>query len=355
MRFRFNNVAIESLGYTLPPEVWTSDEIEQRLEPVYERLKLPKGRLELMTGIRERRFWPADYQPSAAAAKAGEAALAKSSIKRNGISLLINASVCRDRLEPATASYVHGLLKLDASTQVLDISNACLGFCNAMVLAGSMIESGQIDSALIVSGENGRPLMDWTLARLLVPEVTRKSFKPYFANLTIGAGAVAAVLCNRKLINTNRSDNFITLDAGVALTDSYSNELCEGGTAGPDGLQMMTDSEALLAAGVDLAGRTWTEFCEHTMLRADDISRIVCHQVGKQHQRALLEQLGIPLDKDFPTYQTLGNVGSVSLPLTLAMTLEQGAVHCGDAVAGLGIGSGLCCMMLKFAISNGAS
>ena len=61
---KFQNVYVEALGYTIPREIWTSSEIEQRLLPIYERLKLPAGRLELMTGIRERRFWPAGTRPS---------------------------------------------------------------------------------------------------------------------------------------------------------------------------------------------------------------------------------------------------------------------------------------------------
>ena len=43
----YSNVCIESLGYTLPEEIWTSEQIEQRLKPLYQRLKLPEGRLEL--------------------------------------------------------------------------------------------------------------------------------------------------------------------------------------------------------------------------------------------------------------------------------------------------------------------
>ncbi len=53
---RYQHVCIESLGYTLPDEIVTSDEIEARLSPLYERLRLPQGRLELITGIRERRI-----------------------------------------------------------------------------------------------------------------------------------------------------------------------------------------------------------------------------------------------------------------------------------------------------------
>ena len=65
MRVRYENVCLEAFGYDLPDEIVTTDELERRLEPLYRRLRLPTGRLELMTGIRERRFFPGDMPPSA--------------------------------------------------------------------------------------------------------------------------------------------------------------------------------------------------------------------------------------------------------------------------------------------------
>ena len=61
---RYENVCLETLAYTLPDEVVTSAQVEAQLEPLYRRLKLPEGRLELMTGIAQRRFWPASVLPS---------------------------------------------------------------------------------------------------------------------------------------------------------------------------------------------------------------------------------------------------------------------------------------------------
>ena len=69
---RFEHVCIESIAVALPEESWTSAAIEERLRPLYERLRLPFGRLELMSGIRERRFWPRGTRPSDASAAAGK-------------------------------------------------------------------------------------------------------------------------------------------------------------------------------------------------------------------------------------------------------------------------------------------
>src|SRR3954468_22457618 len=164
---RFDDVCIESLAAVLPDEVWTSAQIEEQLRPLYERLKLPVGRLELMTGIRERRMWPAGTRPSDASAAAGRAVLAKSALRAEQVELFIHAAVSRDMLEPATASFAHRKIGLPATTHIFDVSNACLGFLNSLTVAAGMIESGQIRSALVVAGENSRPLVEQTLQTLL--------------------------------------------------------------------------------------------------------------------------------------------------------------------------------------------
>ena len=164
------------MAVELPDEVWSSELLEEKLAPVYSRLKLPQGRLELMTGIRERRFWSRPTLPSAASAMAGKKAMEKAGTRPEDIDLLIHSAVCRDRLEPSTAAYVHGLLGLTQRTMIFDVSNACLGFLNAMAVAANMIESGQIRRALICSGENGRPLVENTIAKLNSDEtLTRNS------------------------------------------------------------------------------------------------------------------------------------------------------------------------------------
>ncbi|PAW82885.1 MAG: 3-oxoacyl-ACP synthase III, partial [Opitutia bacterium Tous-C8FEB] len=85
----FRDVCLESLATALPEEELTSAEIERRLEPLYTRLRLPAGRLELMTGIRSRRMWPPGTRASAASAAAGRAALARSGIAPSQVELFI--------------------------------------------------------------------------------------------------------------------------------------------------------------------------------------------------------------------------------------------------------------------------
>jgi 3-oxoacyl-[acyl-carrier-protein] synthase III len=338
---KFEKVRITATSRLKPPVTLTSAEIEAHLAPVYDQLGLPEGRLELMTGIECRHFWEDDRLPSAAGIEAGKALLAESGVKPDSIDLLVHCGVCRDRLEPATAAYVHGGLGLSASCQIFDVSNACLGFVNAMLMAGGLIESGQIRHALLVSGENGKPLLDHTLRELLGGSFTRKTIKPYFANLTIGAGAAAMLLSAE---TESLSAGKPRLLGGVVRTDSAANVLCQGDRAEAGGLQMLTEAEALLDAGLNLAEHTWKDF--RTEFSDQEIACTVCHQVGRTHQRKLLERLSLPLASDVATYPYMGNVGSVSLPFTLDVALREGRLLEGERAGLLGIGSGLSCAML---------
>ncbi len=339
---KFAHACIESLATVLPDEIWTSEQIEDRLRPVYERLKLPAGRLELMTGIKARRMWPAGTRPSDASAAAGRAVLKNSFFKADQIEAFIHCAVSRDMLEPATASFAHHKIGLGPRAQVFDLSNACLGFLNGLVTLGAMIDAGQIRCGMVVAGENGRPLVEQTLQQLLDPALSRNDIKPFFANLTIGSGAVAAIMCHENLLPAGPKHRLV---AGAALAATQHSELCQGDTAG-GGLQMQTDSEQLLLAGVQVALETWKRFEQESSWTRETPARFICHQVGSTHRRKLYETVGLDLCRDFSTFETLGNTGSAALPTALALAVEQGAVKLGDKVALLGIGSGINSLML---------
>ncbi len=342
----FHDVRIASSACHLPEERVTSAALEDRLAPVYRRFALSEGRLELMTGIRERRFFPPRSRPSEAAALAGERALEASGIERGAIGCLVHASVCRDYLEPATASLVHHRLGLQESCMAFDLSNACLGFANAMAVVGKMIERGEIRAGLIVAAEDGRPLVESTIAALNANErLEKRELKLAFASLTIGSGAAAAVLARGEL--APQAARLLVSTAGAA---TEHHVLCHGdrvdGEPGLAGLLMQTDSEAMMHAGNELLARTWARFLEESGWRVEDVERVVTHQVGVQHRRLVLATLGIPLECDFPTVENYGNVGSVSLPLSFTLAREQGFLRSGQRLAMLGIGSGLQCQIL---------
>ena len=343
---RFEKVYIEGLGYHLPDNIVTSADIEKCLAPLYERLKLPEGRLELMSGIRERRFWEKGVFPSEVATVAGRKALAQSGIDAEKIGCLISASVCRDFLEPSTASVIHNNLKLPVEAFVFDVSNACLGVLNGLCIIANMIEQNQILAGMVVAGEIGGPLVNNTIESLLNRnDITRAEVKSSFASLTIGSAAAGVVLAHEKIARHGHR-----LMGGISLVESQFNHLCRGSDdrgSGKDWSPLMeTDSEALMSEGCRLAGKTWTRTREELKWSNDDVNRVFCHQVGKGHRKLMYEKVGLEPEKDFSTLEFLGNTGSASLPTTFALGVEQSVLKPGNKVALLGIGSGLNCLMM---------
>ena len=109
---------------------------------------------------------------------------------------------------------------------------------------------------------------------------------------------------------------------------------------------MWTDSETLLHEGVAAARETFAEFLDALGWQAGQLDKTFCHQVGRAHRKLMLETLGLDPATDFTTFETLGNTGSVALPITAALGIERGHLRAGDRVAMMGIGSGINVVML---------
>lgn len=109
---------------------------------------------------------------------------------------------------------------------------------------------------------------------------------------------------------------------------------------------MSTDSVAVLKHGAKLGVKTWGSFLTKMGWARDQVDKVICHQVGQGHRDTILKELGIAPEKDFSTYKYLGNIGTVSVPLTAAIAEQRHFLKKGDRVSFLGIGSGLNCLML---------
>ncbi len=342
----YQNVCLEAFACTLPEQVVGSQQIETWLEPLYTRLGLPEGRLELISGIAQRRLWAPGTLPSQKSVETAEKAIGIAQLDRRLVGALIHGSVCRDFLEPATACGVHQRLGLPRDCMAYDVSNACLGIINGMVQVANMIELGQIRAGLVVGTESSRSLIETTVDHLnRDTSLTRRDVKRALASLTIGSGSAAAVLVDRKLSRTGNR-----LLGGVARTDADGCHLCQSGRdeSGGDRMRplMSTDSETLMHEGIRVARETFPEFLDTVGWDAAAIDKTFCHQVGRAHQKLLFEALGLDPAIDYPTLQWLGNTGSVALPMTAALGIENDHLQKNDRLALLGIGSGINVLLL---------
>ena len=275
--YRYTDTAVLSVAAVDAPIVVTSQEIDNQLTGTYERVGLRPGMLEGLAGISERRWWPEDVSFADAASMAGAKALA------------------------------------EAGIDPLDV--------------GLMIDSGQIDYALVVDGEGARRLQEVTIGRLQSPEATKEDVIDSFASLTLGSGGAAMVLGRASAHAAGH--RFV---GGVSRAATQYNTLCVG-----DLDRMTTDSRALLEAGVELAVDTWKDAAEH--FDWSNLDAYVIHQVSKVHTAAITGALAIDPERTPVIFPTRGNVGPASIPFTLAQ-YSAGFVA-GERIACLGIGSGL--------------
>ena len=333
---RFANTSILAAQGVDASRVVTSRDIDDRLTDTYRRVGLRPGLLQRLAGIRERRWWAEGVTFVDGAATAAAKAISESGVPVEDIGLMVNTSVSRPYLEPATAVSIHHAVGLPTSCQNFDVTNACLGFVNGMELAASMIETGWCDYALVVDGEDARPVQEATIERLSSPETTAQDVLAQFATLTLGSGAAAMVLGR-----TDRHPEGHRMVASASRAGTEHHELCVGSNDA-----MRTNLKGLLDAGLGLSSELWAD----AALQFDWAAGMDCyivHQVSQVHTDALCDRLGIDPTLVPRTFPDRGNIGPVSVPFTLAS--QSDSLDEGDRVLLMGIGSGLNASCLEIA------
>jgi len=378
---KYNRVYLSAIGYELPPVVVSTAELEARLKPMYDAHKLPMGQLELLTGITERRWWEPNTRLSQGATAAGRKALMQANYDPKNVDILIYAGVCREQYEPATACAVAANLGISRNATMYDLSNACLGVLNGVVEVANRIELGQARAGLVVSCESAREINDIAVDRVNDAK-SLDVFRSSLATFTGGSGAVGVLVTEEDVTRLKRRK----LVGGHVRNAPEHNDLCrwgvrsilpgavgraveakvpvlfeqvlgtQAGTLVKSGVDlgmkhvmmpfMETHAGEVLKFGVDLGTKTWAGFLSKLGWAKEQIDKVICHQVGAGHRDAILKGFGIENHKDFNTFAYLGNIGTVSLPMTAAIAEEREFLLPGDRVGWLGIGSGLNCLML---------
>jgi 3-oxoacyl-[acyl-carrier-protein] synthase III len=345
---KYSKVYIDAIGYEIAPIVVSSLELERRLKDLYFALHLAEGQLEALTGIVERRWWEEGHRLSDGAIAAARRALEVSNVGADQLDALIYGAVCREYFEPATACRVASGIGVGPEAAVYDVSNACLGVLNGMLEIANRIEFGQIRAGMVVACEASREINEIVIEQMLQNR-SMDFFKLSLATLTGGSGAVAVLLTDGSF-STPKGRKLV---GGVWRTAPQFHGLCRWGIEPAHSGESQdyhqftaTDSAAVLAHGVELGVQTWRAFLQQLDWSGEQVDKVICHQVGSSHRDTILKMLGVPDSKDFPTYPYLGNMGTVSLPLTAGLAEEREFLEPGDRVAFLGIGSGLNCMML---------
>ncbi|MDH3670645.1 MAG: ketoacyl-ACP synthase III [Gammaproteobacteria bacterium] len=321
-----------STGVFLPEERITSREIMQQFDSK-NRFNIPFDWLERTTGIRERRVAPRHLKPSDLAAKAATEALEQAGLRPNKIDAVLYAGVDRDHLEPATAHVVQH--KIGAANAIaFDISNACLGFMNAMHVMDSLIATGQVRRGLVVTGEKGHPYTQKAV-RCLTETTDRNSFGSLWAGLTLGDAGAAAIMAPKLGPDTG----FM----GFAVQSKAEfHELCVCGNSGDDS-PLTTNVSKIVKETTKLVGPMYEALmCNHLKWKPEQLNRYIPHQVGLRSVRKHAEVAGVPVDKVPVSVDSLGNIVSATIPVNLQLLSRDHKLQNGAKIYLSGTGSGIC-------------
>lgn len=341
--FRFKSVCLESCAITIPPQVLTSAEIEDRLAEVYKDLGLPFGTLERLTGIAARNFWDLSERPSTLGTEVVKKAVEEAGFGMQDMRALLSCAVTRDYFEPATGCIIHRNLGMPEDSIALDVSNACLGFMDGIFFLGNLIESGHVKAGVVVSAEHTRVIVENTFKSVLEGKtLSREQLLRMLPTFTIGSGAVAYVLCHESI-----SKHKHRILGGATRSATQHCDLCVGNVDyhlvdGPSlGPVMETDSSKLIAAAAVLGRQTWSDASEVLGWAKQDVDHVFCHQVGRQVNETFYNTLGLDYTKEFVIYPTRGNLVSAALPTAFAVGIGERKLQKNDKIVLTGFGSGL--------------
>lgn len=311
---------IAGTGSYAPTRVLTNADLERMVATSDEWIRE-------RTGIRERRIAATGEACSDLAVQAGRRALTAAGVAAADLDMILVATCTGDFPLPATACLVQHQLGA-TKAGACDLSAACCGFVYALSVADAYIKTG-MRHVLVIGSEVMSAITDWTDRNTCV---------------LFGDGAGAVVL--------SASDG----ERGILSTDLRSDgTLCElimvpgGGSRTPPSEKVITERlHNIKMKGNEtfkVAVRTLEEIARTTLsanhFRVEDLDLYVPHQANVRILRAVMERLGIPIEKVLLNLDRYGNTSAASIPIALDEAVGEGRIKDGSLVMLGAFGAGL--------------
>lgn len=317
-------VMIRGLGWSLPPQVVTSAELEQRLG-------IEPGWIERTTGVKQRHH--ADNGDTVAlAADAARQALDRADLSPEKIQMVIGASTSRQQVIPCTAALVQRALGLpEGKSLCFDLEATCLSFPVALFTAAHFLAQGTCEHILLFSSE---------ITRHMRSETERES------SVLLGDAAAALVLSRVPEKSPCRlwHAKFETHSSGADLT------ACLGGgtlhhpndpATTPEMNQFHMDGRGVFKMAARLLNPFIEQFLSEVGWRRADIDWVVPHQASGPGVDLLVKRCGFRRDQILRNLERRGNTVAAGMPLALAEAVEAGTVKRGQRLFLIGTGAGL--------------
>jgi 3-oxoacyl-[acyl-carrier-protein] synthase III len=314
-------MSIESIGCYLPERLVSNDELldlvtknggtNADIEGLKKKLLLNKAET--------RHFKRPGETGIEMSVKAAQKCLQNVNFSPHDLDLILYVGMLRDYVEPAMSVILQDILGAEKAN-AFDISNACMGFLYGMEVASHYIESGTCRNILIVGAEDGSERIPWHLFNS-----DREGFKGFSA-LTVSDAASAMLL--RDSGSENRFKTF------CFKTFGQHSDLCRIKIGKEtDDLKLMVKSKQLAMTAVVILSELIPPFLYSAEEALGGIDRVFLHQVTGDPKN-FCGKLRMDLyEKCYNSFTRVGNTGSISIPIGMALAEEEGKLKRGDRVA----------------------
>ena len=301
-----------------------------------------------LTGIESHHEVSKDQGSFELAIEAAKKALLRANLEASSIDLIINASVSKmdknlsQHLSPSYATSIANELGAK-NAQTFDVSNACASMMTSLMIAESRIKSGNVDYALIVSGEFITPI---------IHEAKRRNLYLHpraLASLTVGDGAAAYILGPSKSSGRIRFSEPFTL--------AQYNKHCIGQASKKHrGPQMRTKARDLQNGVINNLGVFLQRSVNYMNLKWEEIAHTYSHpttpKAVKKGAKIAIDIFG-EINFLHNDSSDTANTASTTHGVLLEKSQNSGYLKSDETVFMVSFGSGLAIMAIHFNLPEG--
>jgi 3-oxoacyl-[acyl-carrier-protein] synthase-3 len=312
--------AIRAWGAYTPAQVLTNEALIERFA-----LTIDSEWIESRTGIRSRHWLSDGETTSDMAAAAALRILERARVSPKELDRIILGTISPDHPSPSTATIV--ARKIGARCAAFDVAAACAGFLYGLDLGAASIARGE-KHVLVLGADARSRYVDTTDVRSVV----------LFAD---GAAGV--------LLAPAAKPGVLAVHLGAEGRENMGAHVPAGGAKRPATAETVARREHFLRVDsrqeiFDLFVRFTRESVEAVLAKSklslDDIDLFVTHQGNALMVQAVLDDLGIPLERAVKEVAHHGNTSGATVAIALAEALDAGRVPPGAKVLLTAVGAG---------------
>ena len=304
-----------AVGSYLPANIVSNDDLSNFLDTddVWIRRR---------TGIAQRHLVAEGETTAELAQHAAKKALKNAGLIGGDIDLIIVATTTPDNTFPSTATKLQDLIGAKRAI-AFDVQAVCAGFVYALDIAEAMIKAGRGRRALVVGAESFSKLLDWGDRTTCV----------LFGD---GAGAVILELAES-------SDDWGILASVLHSDGAYRDILYVDGGPSSNALvgHVRMEGKEVFRHAVEKLASVMDEALNAAQMDVTQIDWLVPHQANIRIIDAMQKKMGMASDRVVRTVEQHANTSAASIPLALAVAVDDGRIKNGDVLAMEAIGGGL--------------